>query len=135
MARPQKEIDQKSFESLCGLQCTQEEICQFFDVTDKTLQSWCKRTYGKGFSDVFAQKRGIGRISLRRAGFELAKKNASVHIFYAKNFLGMRDTVNVESQADGKLAEMIESLKEPFDVYGAAESITGGLADEPTAEN
>ena len=36
MGRPKKEIDQKQFENLCGLQCTQEEICGFFDVTDKT---------------------------------------------------------------------------------------------------
>ena len=91
MARPRKQIDQKPFESLCGIQCTQEEICQFFDVTDKTLNTWCKRTYGKGFSEVFAQKRGVGKISLRRSGFELAKKNPAVHIFYAKNFLGMTD--------------------------------------------
>lgn len=93
MARPLKEINKKNFESLCGIQCTQEEICQFFDVTDKTLNSWCKRTYGKGFSEVFAVKRGIGKISLRRAGFEMAKKNPAVHIFYAKNFLGMTDKV------------------------------------------
>jgi hypothetical protein len=26
MARPRKEIDQKQFENLCGLQCTLEEI-------------------------------------------------------------------------------------------------------------
>lgn len=36
MARPLKEIDKKQFENLCGLQCTLEEICGFFDVTDKT---------------------------------------------------------------------------------------------------
>lgn len=94
MARPRKEIDRKNFEGLCGIQCTQEEICQFFDVTDKTLNSWCKRTYGESFSEVFAKKRGIGKISLRRAGFEMAKRNPSVHIFYAKNYLGMTDNVN-----------------------------------------
>lgn len=91
MARPRKEIDQKTFEGLCGIQCTQEEICDFFDVTDKTLTTWCRRTYGESFSEVFSKKRGVGKISLRRAGFEMAKKNASVHIFYAKNFLGMTD--------------------------------------------
>ena len=32
MARPLKEISQKDFEKLCGLQCTKEEICGFFDV-------------------------------------------------------------------------------------------------------
>lgn len=89
--RPKKEIDVKTFESLCGIQCTEEEICQFFDVTDKTLNSWCRRTYGHNFSEVFAQKRGIGKISLRRAGFKMAQKNPTVHIFYAKNFLGMTD--------------------------------------------
>lgn len=89
--RPKKEIDKKSFESLCGIQCTQEEVCQFFDITDKTLNRWCRSTYGKTFSEVFAQKRGLGRISLRRAGFNLAQKNPAVHIFYAKNFLGMTD--------------------------------------------
>ena len=94
MARPRKEIDKKNFEGLCAIQCTQEEICQFFNVTDKTLTAWCRRTYGAGLSEVFAQKRGIGRISLRRAGFEMAKKNPAVHIFYAKNFLGMTDNVH-----------------------------------------
>ena len=43
MGRPKKEIDQKQFENLCGLQCTEEEICGCFDITDKTLNSWCKR--------------------------------------------------------------------------------------------
>lgn len=57
MARPRKEIDQKQFENLCGLQCTLEEICGWFDVTDKTLDSWCKRTYNASFSEVFTKAR------------------------------------------------------------------------------
>lgn len=115
MARPRKEIDKKNFESLCAIQCTQEEICQFFDVTDKTLSSWCRRTYGKRFSEVFAIKRGYGRISLRRAGFEMAKKNPSVHIFYAKNFLGMTDRIeqiNLDVEDLTPLASMINEPDE-----------------------
>lgn len=96
MARPRKEIDKGEFEKLCGLQCTQSEICSWFDVTDKTLNAWCKRTYKKSFSEVFKQKRGIGKISLRRSGWQLAKTNSAVHIFYAKNFLGMADKVEFE---------------------------------------
>ena len=88
MARPLKEISQKDFEKLCGLQCTKEEICGFFGVTDKTLERWCKRTYKKGFSEVFAQKRGSGKISLRRSQFELAKKNANMAIWLGKQYLG-----------------------------------------------
>src|SRR5699024_4458466 len=72
VARPLKEIDKKQFENLCGLQCTKEEICGWFDVTDKTLENWCKRTYKAGFSEVFRQKRGLGKISLRRHQWRLA---------------------------------------------------------------
>ncbi len=92
MGRPKKQIDQKNFENLCALQCTLEEINEFFGITHKTLERWCKETYGETFSHVFAKKRIVGKISLRRAGFELAKKNAAVWIFHAKNNLDMRDT-------------------------------------------
>lgn len=91
MARPRKEIDQEQFEKLCGLQCTKEEICSFFGLTDKTLESWCRRTYRAGFSEVFAQKRGKGKISLRRYQFELAKKNANMAIWLGKQYLAQKD--------------------------------------------
>ena len=42
MARPKKVINQKQFESLCAIQCTQEEICNVLDVCDETLTRWCK---------------------------------------------------------------------------------------------
>lgn len=122
MARPKKEIDQKSFEGLCGIQCTQQEICQFFDITDKTLNAWCKRTYGKGFSEVFAIKRGLGKISLRRSGFEMAKHNPSVHIFYAKNFLGMTDKVEHTTLEVEDLTPIAEMLNYDFDAENTMET-------------
>lgn len=90
--RPKKEIDQKHFENLCGLQCTKEDICAFFGVTDKTIDAWCKRTYKDSFSVVFKQKRGIGRCSLRRYQFALAEKNANMAIWLGKQYLGQSDT-------------------------------------------
>lgn len=94
MARPLKEIDRKQFENLCGLQCTKEEICSFFDLTDKTLESWCKREYGLGFSEVFKRKRGKGKISLRRAQFRLAEKNANMAIWLGKQYLDQKDRID-----------------------------------------
>ena len=91
--RPAKEIDQEEFEKLCGIQCTKEEICGWFDVTDKTLDGWVKRTYDTNFSDIYDKKRGIGKISLRRAQFRLAEKNAAMAIFLGKNYLGQKDNV------------------------------------------
>ena len=96
MARPRKEIDKRDFESLCTLQCTKEEICGFFDVSDKTLENWCKRTYSEGFSEVFKKKWGKGKISLRRAQFRLAEKSASMAIWLGKQWLGQKDTVEIE---------------------------------------
>ena len=113
MARPRKEIDQNQFEKLCALQCTKEEICGWFDVTDKTLENWCKRTYKAGFSEVFGQKRGAGKISLRRAQWKLAEKSATMAIFLGKNYLGQSDTTVIESKSAGMDDDAItKSLKE-----------------------
>ena len=45
MARPRKEINQVEFEKLCGLQCTLEEICGWFKITDKTLDSFVEPSF------------------------------------------------------------------------------------------
>lgn len=90
--RPLKEIDQNTFEKLCGIQCTETEICNFFGCDDMTLVRWIKRTYGKKlFSEVFAEKRGLGRISLRRTQFRLAEKSPTMAIFLGKQYLGQKD--------------------------------------------
>lgn len=89
--RPFKEIPQKEFEKLCSMQCTKEEICGFFDITDKTLDRWVKRTYKQSYSEVYRQKRANGRISLRRSQFKLAEKSAAMAIFLGKNYLGQSD--------------------------------------------
>lgn len=91
MPRQKKIIDKKQFENLCGLQCTKEEICAFFDLTDKTLENWCKRTYSAGFSEVFRQKRGNGKISLRRSQWRLAEKNAAMAIWLGKQYLNQKE--------------------------------------------
>lgn len=118
MARPRKEIDQKAFENLCGLQCTKDEICWFLNVTDKTLDSWCRRTYKKGFSDIYREKRGIGKISLRRSQFRLAEKSAAMAIWLGKQYLGQKDQPEIDlivkAEEDGlskSLREMAEELE------------------------
>lgn len=91
MGRPMKQIDKVQFEKLCALQCTEEEICGFLDVTDKTLERWCQKEYKAHFSEVFRQKRGVGKVSLRRSQWRLAEKNANMAIWLGKQYLGQRD--------------------------------------------
>lgn len=118
MARPRKEIDQKQFENLCGLQCTLEEICGWFGVTDKTLDGWCKRTYHASFSEVFKQKRGTGKISLRRAQFRLAEKNANMAIWLGKQYLGQKDVVENVTKADmDQFERIVEAVGGRFETH------------------
>nr|DAI34058.1 MAG TPA: putative terminase small subunit [Caudoviricetes sp.] len=126
MARPRKEIDQKQFENLCGLQCTLEEICCWFDVCSDTLEAWCKRTYKRSFSEVFAQKRGAGKISLRRKQWQLAEKSASMAIWLGKQYLNQRDNVDVTvSDAKGIALDELEKMVMKDDESGSGSSAEG----------
>ena len=106
MGRPRKEINKTEFEKLCFLQCTEREFCSWFDVSDETLNKWCKENYdGRTFLDVFKEKRENGIISLRRTQFQLAEKSPAMAIFLGKNLLGQTDkmeqTVNDVSEHKG----------------------------------
>lgn len=115
----QNKINQKEFEKLCGLQCTLEEICSFFNVEDDTLNSWCRKTYGKTFSEVFKVKRGFGKISLRRSMFQLAEKNPTMAIWLSKQHLGMKDNIDVSHETIQRV-QIVNDLPKD-DVDGTSE--------------
>ena len=128
MARPRKEIDQEQFEKLCALQCTEEEICGWLDVCTETLNSWCKRTYKKSFSEVFKLKRGKGKISLRRNQFRLAETNASMAIWLGKQYLGQCDQVNTNVTLDASKEDALSaSLRTLADEMQRSNGISGGI--------
>lgn len=125
MARPRKYIDKNQFENLCAMQCTEDEICDWFGVSADTLNRWCKRTYGASFADVFKQKRGNGRISLRRSQWKLAEKSATMAIWLGKQYLGQRDNVDVTvSDAKGIALDELEKM-----VIGDDSGTSGETAD------
>lgn len=106
--RPKKEISQQQFEAMCAIQCTQAEICDVLDITDKPLNNWCKETYGCGFSEIYKKKSASGKMSLRRHQFELAKKYPAMAIFLGKNYLGQRDVI--EQTNNNKFEEVKDIL-------------------------
>ena len=109
--RPRKPIDQKQFEFLCGLQCTEEEIAAFFECSKDTIGRWCVQTYEQSFADVFAEKRLNGKISLRRAQFALAPKNAAMAIFLGKNYLGQKNEDSDAASMKGALEQIVEAIR------------------------
>lgn len=141
MARPRKNIDRKDFESLLAIQCTLEEVTAFFDhkldgCSADTIERWCKRTYKENFADIAAKKRNLGKISLRRAQFELAKKNGAVAIFLGKNYLGQSDKIQYENTdaSNGQLADLINGLK-VNDIHEKTAQTNENVADKPTEKN
>ena len=92
MARPRKELDQDQFEKLCQLQCTEEEIANWFDMCRDTLITRISELYGESFSTVFKKHSDEGRMSLRRYQWKMAEKNVAMAIFLGKQYLGQKDT-------------------------------------------
>ena len=109
--RPRINIDKNQFEKLCGIQCTQEEIAGFFSCSTDTIERWCEREYDQKFAEVFRQKRGLGRISLRRSQFRMAEHSASMAIWLGKQYLDQKDHIEYKDTSaldklDGILKEM-----------------------------
>ena len=111
VGRPKTNIDKSNFEKLCQMQCTLEEIAGFFDCCDDTINNWCKEVYDDNFSGVYKKKSMAGKISLRRNQFKIAENNASMAIFLGKQYLGQKDNIEVEHNAqNGILGDLIGAL-------------------------
>lgn len=121
MGRRKTIIDQNVFEKLCKMQCTEMEICSWFECSDETLNSWCKRTYKKTFEQVFAEKREGGKVSLRRTQWKLAETNTSMAIFLGKNYLGQSDDPRRyarEETTEDKIDRFIDVLTDAMTTGG-----------------
>lgn len=120
MARPRIDIDKKQFESLCGIQCTKDEIASFFNCSADTIERWCKREYKCSFAVIFAQKRGLGKISLRRSQFRMAETNVSMAIWLGKQYLGQAEQQQVTLSVNDD--ESIKEMERYFEAKQAGNS-------------
>ena len=99
---PVVNIDWDEFEKLCELQSTLPEIAGWFRCSEDTIERQVLEHYGLGYAEVFAQKRGKGNISLRRAQMQTALDgNAIMQIFLGKNRLGQADKQEIELSGEG----------------------------------
>lgn len=106
------QLDIVQFENLCGLQCSLEEISNWFNCSEDDVREWCINTYGDDFEPVFEKKSIGGKISLRRAQFKLAEKNANMAMWLGKQYLGQTDKIeSPESNEKNNLTSLREKLK------------------------
>jgi hypothetical protein len=84
----------KTIEGLARIQCTQVEICDIFDVTDKTLNIALQKHSGVSFSELIKKNMSHGKASLRRNQWKAADKGVpSILIWLGKQHLGQKDQV------------------------------------------
>ena len=106
MARPKKEIDYEAVEKLANIQCTQEEIASFLNVSVRTLQR------DEEFCRVYKKGQETGKMSLRRIQYKLAEKNTSMAIFLGKQYLGQRDIVEQDNSKElSKVEELLSKIE------------------------
>jgi len=94
MGRPTKDIDPVQFEKLCEMMCTKKEIASFFNLSEDTIERWCKKTYKQTFAVTYDQKSDKGRIAIRRVQLQKAKEgNITMLIWLGKQWLGQSEKV------------------------------------------
>lgn len=121
--KPSAVIDWDIFDKLCAMQCTLEEIASWFDCSVETIERRVIKQFERPFADVFRERRGKGKVALRRAQYSAALAgNTALLIFLGKNYLGQADkieqkvegetTVILDSSDKLKLVEMMRSARE-----------------------
>jgi hypothetical protein len=78
-------------EKLSQLQCTDEEIAAWFNVSTRTIE---RRRLEPEFAEVMTRGRAKGRISVRRMQMKLLEEgNATMGVWLGKQLLGQADEV------------------------------------------
>jgi hypothetical protein len=118
MGRPLKEIDWEEFDKLCALQCPLSEIAGWFTCSEDTIENKCKSEKGMTFSEYYAQKKGTGKVALRRAQFNMSLKNPTMAIWLGKNWIDQSDKNEVKSthevgpESTAMLSDVLKELIE-----------------------
>lgn len=104
--RPKKVIDYTAVEKLANIQCTQEEIASFLELSVRTLQR------DEEFCRIYKKAQDNGRMSLRRMQFKLADRNPTMAIWLGKQYLKQKDNIEVESTQLLKVQELLNKIEE-----------------------
>ena len=97
VGRPKIQIDYNTVEKLANIQCTQEEIASFLDISVRTLQR------DEEFCRIYKKGQENGKMSLRRIQYKLAEKNTAMAIFLGKQYLGQRDNIEVKAENTNRI--------------------------------
>ena len=105
--RPKIQIDYEQVEKMASIWCTEEEIASMIGCSVRTLQR------DKEFCRVYKRGLNNGKMSLRRTQVASAMDgNVTMQIWLGKQYLGQRDTVEIDDHRLSKIDALIESIDE-----------------------
>jgi IS30 family transposase len=108
--RPRIEINWADVEKLCFIHATEGEVASYLGCSPDTVARAIKRKFKMTFAEYSAQKAGPGKISLRRAQWDLALKgNKTMLIWLGKQHLGQTDKVT-QTNLTGSVSEQLASM-------------------------
>ena len=114
--RPKIEVNWEEVDKLAGIFCTAREICSFTGVSEDTMLRRCKEMHGVSFAEYINQKRDLGRISLRRKQYEIARSgDKTMLIFLGKVELGQREEAAMTGNHTIKLQYSLPGGKDADD--------------------
>ena len=103
MARPKKKIDIEELEKLAAMQCTLEEIANWFDVSIDTIE--------RRFAVLIKKGRSKGRMSMKRALFEkMQRGDLGAMVWWGKNFAGMSDKQEIKQTNEEVISNRTASI-------------------------
>ena len=106
--RPKIIINMAEMVKLCAMQCTEVEIADWFSCSVDTIENRIKQEYKVTFSEFYTKHRAKGKVALRRNMFNLSSKSPAMAIFLAKNWLGMKDTQEIEGTLNQNIKQEID---------------------------
>jgi hypothetical protein len=119
--RPPLELDETLFIKYCKWGGTLQTIADYFDCDMDTVNAWCKRKYGKTFSEVYKKHSAGLKLTLRGAQIRTAlgqeekveylpdgtkvihkgyPPNPMMQVWLGKNMLGQTDQPIDESKKE-----------------------------------
>ena len=115
VGRPKNEIDDEDFARLIGMaeiSCTQDEICDVFDMAESTLDLRLKERGYTNFRDFYKKHQGKGKTSLRRMQWKAAEAGSvPILIWLGKNMLDQTDRQEPEEREIPPINIVIHSDK------------------------
>ena len=107
--RPPADITPEAVEKLSALQCTDEELAAYFNVTTRTIEKYRLKPE---FKEAMERGKAQGRLSLRRAQFRAAvdNNNPAMLIWMGKQILDQRDKQLVDNNITGTMTQTTVTL-------------------------